>query len=85
MADPTTERKELLERIWMAEAQAFVKLLEDTPADQLSAAVLAQARNFLGDNGVRLDTLKADQKGMSADLVGQIAEAVREEPLPPPD
>lgn len=83
--DPTTERKELLERIWIAQARAFVELLENTPAGELPSAVLNTARQFLGDNGVRLDTLKDNRGTMSDELRAQIAEAVKEEPLPEPD
>lgn len=38
--DTQTERKELLERIWLAEAQALAAILEDTPANEITAAVL---------------------------------------------
>lgn len=83
--DLSTERKALLERIWIAEAKAFAELLENTPAGELPAAVLNTARQFLGDNGVRLDTLKDDKGGMSAETLAEIAAAIEDEPLPEPD
>ncbi len=89
MPDETqTERKELLERIWLAQARAFAELLEDTPAKELPAAVFNTARQFLSDNGIRLDTLRDNERGMSAALVEQISEAAKDtqlEPLPEPD
>ena len=89
MPDETqTERKELLERIWLAQARAFAELLEDTPAKELPAAVFNTARPFLSDNGIRLDTLRGDEGYMSAALMDEIAEVVNDSapvPLPEPD
>lgn len=88
--DTKTERQELLERIWLAEARAFAAILEDTPAKELTAATLNSARQFLGDQGIRLDTLEKDQqRGEAArGLTDQIAAAVKadaQEPLPKPE
>ena len=52
------ERQELLERIWLAEARAALAILEKTPADELQAATLNTIRQFLGDNGINIQSFK---------------------------
>ena len=84
------ERRDLLERIWLAEARALVTILENTPAKDLRAATLNIARQFLGDQNVRLDTLeKEGRRGKAArGYADEIAAAVKadaESVLPPPD
>ncbi|SMF40250.1 hypothetical protein SAMN06265365_113141 [Tistlia consotensis] len=54
MADP---KREVLERIWLAQAEKLAALLETTPADQLQAALLNVARQFLSDNGINRASL----------------------------
>ncbi|WP_119302922.1 hypothetical protein [Dongia deserti] len=52
------ERREVLHRIWLAQAKALAQTLENTPADELQAATLNVARQFLSDNGITTDSLK---------------------------
>lgn len=51
------ERKELLHRIWVAQAKALVAALETNEPGKVQAATLTAARQFLSDNGTRSDTL----------------------------
>ncbi len=51
------ERKEILHRIWVAQAKALAAILENTEPGKLQAAQLNTARQFLADNGTRSDTL----------------------------
>ena len=51
------ERKNLLHRLWLAEARAMLAILENTAPADLQAAQLAAARAFLRDNGARSDNL----------------------------
>ena len=91
--DPQTERQELLERIWMAEARAFAAILEGTDPKELPAALLNTARQFLSDQGIRLETLEKDQRrGKAAgSMADDIARAVAADkaaalvPLPAPE
>ena len=51
------ERKELLHRLWLAEARAMLAVLENTAPGDIQAAQLAAVRAFLADQGVRSDNL----------------------------
>ena len=80
------ERTELLERICLAEAKALVTILEETPAQELNAATLNSARQFLRDQGVRLDTLNKYKRrvagGGYADKIAAAVKADERAPLP---
>jgi hypothetical protein len=56
------ERQEVLHRIWLAQAKALAETLENTPPQELQAATLNVARQFLSDNRITSDSLK-DQSG----------------------
>lgn len=58
MAEATlAARKEVLERIWIAQAKALADLLEGSTAKDIPAATLNVARQFLADNGITKDSL----------------------------
>ena len=70
------ERKELLHRLWLAEARAMLAILENTAPSDLQAAQLAAARAFLSDNGVRSENL-GNPPGTVDTLTEELAESVR--------
>jgi len=73
----TRERERLLEAIWQAQANQILAILETTPTDQIKAATLNVARQFLTDNGVSKDTL-AD-KAKAAEHVAALIASVQDE------
>lgn len=82
------ERQEILERIWVAEAKAVLAILMNTPPEELQAATLNTIRQFLGDNGINIQSFRGNFGGFFNDdrLVEKIREASAElDALPPLD
>jgi hypothetical protein len=71
--------QDVLERILELEAQQYAAILEQTPPEKMTAAMLTSARQFLESNGVSLDTLRRPGRGAVAtarmiDQLRQVAE-----------
>jgi hypothetical protein len=58
--------QDVLERILELEARQYAAILENTPPEKMTAAMLTSARQFLESNGVSLDTMRRPGRGAAA-------------------
>ena len=56
------ERRDILRRIWLAQARALAAILEGTPPGELQAATLQVARAFLADNHTDVNELNGPEE-----------------------
>jgi hypothetical protein len=73
---PDDQLQVVLERILELEAQQYAAILEQTPPEKMTAAMLTSARQFLESNGVSLDTLRRPGRGAAA--TARMVEQLRE-------
>lgn len=65
-SNPSPTRQELLRELWLAQAQAMLGILKETPKDQLRGSTLKEIRQFLADNGTNKETLDAMSRAEQA-------------------
>ena len=66
------EREELLHQLWAAQMRVLIERMNNTPASELSAAMLREVRAFLADQGVQHESMNRSVWASAPGLTGPL-------------